>query len=421
MAFIKDNKIYDFDRNNIPQPFGSVLRAINISEHDGVSMPNYDDYVEAIRSPISKKITRVYLLNKDETINRDISEYVVESNVDQTHQSGQVATASISITNFENEWKPDPVKGTIWKNTKLRIDIGIVSENGNVYWKQFGIFVVGDISVNVDNMTLSFQCYDKYALLDGTLGGKNDSYLYIPVGTNIRQAIYMCLRCEKTNGEYYDEKPILFPPEYEEVVTPYTIQKDTNYAMGEVIDELAKMVFCDVNYNAYGNLQLIPSSDYSNENLESKAIQWNYTEDDNLYISSSINMQLSQVVNRITVYGAIENGHQYKGTAENKNFNSLTNVYVMDANSELVEDSNIFGDENCLNRAEYELKKKSLLSMGLTCESLFIPHLNINDIVIWRNENYPNSNKFLITSISMNLSNSALMSITMTNISEVML
>jgi len=98
------------------------------------------------------------------------------------------------------------------------------------YYNQNGVFVVSDPSVSKkgSDKQVSIQCYDKFALLDGTLGGNIDGTYTIPVGTNIKQAVKDILMLDKGNGYPIDIMPLIFDSRYQNQVTAYTITKNLN-------------------------------------------------------------------------------------------------------------------------------------------------------------------------------------------------
>ena len=56
----------------------------------------YSKYVKAVNSNLSEFVIRLYLLNEDETVQRDVSEYLLSGNLSYNYQQGQ--THSLNIT-----------------------------------------------------------------------------------------------------------------------------------------------------------------------------------------------------------------------------------------------------------------------------------------------------------------------------------
>ena len=286
-------------------PFKTVSGEIFLTADLLNNIFNYSDYVDAVKSNLTVQVVKLYLLNSDETPLIDVSEYLLSGNLSYNYQKGQTHSLNITLANFDNFWSVHPVLGNLWRGTKFRLDIGLFSSN-NVYWRQCGIFVTKDINVlDQPENTISLQLYDKFALLDGKIGGSVDSDLKIPVNTNLVSAL--------NYGNIFDSKPIVFEKDISSIKTPYTITKTGDTTIGDVMIELADMVSSDIFYNQYGNLTLRPGVDESP--LSEHGIAWHYNEEELLYSSSHTSIDGGAIVNKFIVKGAIENGKQFKGAA----------------------------------------------------------------------------------------------------------
>lgn len=380
---------------------------------------SFDDYYKAVTSPMSRRVVRIYLLNSDETIKQDITEYVTACKVDLSYQQGKTRSASLTLLNTSGMWTPDPVKGFLWKGSKFRIDAGKYY-NGKIFWGKYGIFTPINPTINDSSQTVEFQMEDKFAFLNGTAGGKIDSNFKIPVGTPVRKAIEMCCIAEKDIGGIYDTKPILYPSDKDDITTPYTITKSPGLTYGEIIIELADMISCDVYYNELGNLVVSGNSD--DNPLENRSILWSFDDTTALCTKPTISIDWTNVVNKVTVVGSIVNGYIHKGVAINDSAESRTNVNLTNINAEYIEDSNIYSDVLCEERAKYELRKKTLLALQAKFDCMFIPNLVPNKLVSWTSIKHGFLNeKFFINSISLDVLNPSLMNISLTNIREVSL
>ena len=402
--------------------FGKIIKTVNneifLTADKINNIFTFPDYVNAINSNLSVHVIKLYLLNSDETPMFDVSEYLISGNLSYNYQNGQTHSLNITISNYDNFWSAHPVLGNLWRGTKFQLDIGLYSL-GNVYWRQCGVFVVKDITLNdqPDN-TINLQLYDKFALLDGKIGGTINSDLKIPVNTNLVDALKMCLEYEDDYGNIYDFKPIIFEKDLSEFKTPYTITKTGNTTIGDVIIELANMVSQDVFYNSYGNLTL--RSGVDDKPLSEQGIVWHYNDEDLLYSSAGISIDGGAIINKYIVKGAIENGKQFKGTAVNDNPFSPSNVYFNPVNSRVLEDKNIYSDSLAQERANYELQKCILNYMKQGFKSIFIPHLLPKNIITWTNKRFGIVNeKYVITSLSFTLGDGNLMDLEMSKVQEV--
>ena len=383
----------------------------------------HDEMIFAIKSHSVKPVFKLYLLNYDESIKEDVSNYLLDGgSVSISFQNGVRKNASIELDNSDRKWNPSPVSGYLWKDTKFRIDIGLQLSKGEV-WRQLGVFVPNDptIAFAPDNKTVSLQLSDKFASLDGTLGGKIANSITIALDSNIKDAISTLLKEERMYNYPYDVKPINFPTTYNNEKTAYTITKTDETTVGEIITELAEMLSCDIYYDDFGFLT-IEEGDYTLD-VSDEEIIWDFDENDMEFLENSISVDFSKLYNVVTVIGANINGDLITYTAQNENPKSQSNIWTVEPNTLRVQDDNIYSVDLAKQRAEYELFKQGLLSISYNFQCTFMPHLNVNKIVNVSNSSYGFKHvPFLIQSINIPISHTdSDISLTMVNIDEVVL
>ena len=495
MAILSGTTLYDLNDNSEYEAVSAVDNEMYIapnSSYDDIYNLCGSEYNIAIKSPLSQKVIRVHLLNDDETLSQDISEFVCDWSLSFKYEQGITHTGNITIMNYNGEWNPSPTRRTIWKGAKFKVEIGIYY-NKTIFWKDCGIYVAGDISLDYTKGTIDIPLYDKFAMLNGVVSGKRASSFTIPVGTTIKAAIELCLKLKRddfgastalsslpnmsasniytvssvpssgtvgyvynVSGVYYyctatrtfvelieshtysvsskmyrfngnrfiqvseavfDTKPIIFPFKYITETTPYTITTDENCTVGDIIIELADMISCDVFYNVSGNLTLIQGAT-TNDDLADKSILWVYQEGKNQYTKPSYDIKFSEFVNQIIVAGSIENGRQYKAMVVNTNPKSQMNIYMTDPSPLYIEDSNLVGDTYCRTRAKYEMIKQGRLGIQMKFDSIYIPHLECNYLIIMSDSKSAIKNeKFIINSID--ISADMKMSLSVSNLDEV--
>lgn len=417
MAYVKNKTLYVLSDDGVSVPFCTVNNEIVLTQ-DIIAEEIFNfhgDYFNAVTSPLSKKVVRVYLLNNDETFRRDISEYVSNDwTLTEKFENGCRCSGNICLVNGNGEFLPHPIKSGIWKGSKFKIYIGIYYNN-SVYWRDWGVFVSGNPNIDNEKFAVNLPLYDKFALLDSTVGGKRANSFKIPVGTSVKDAISLCLSEDKGNGNVYDEKPLMFLSTDTSQETPYTIMQDQNTSMGEIILELGTMINGEIYYDCDGRLT-VTDGIVTNDDLIERPMLWGYTNDQHTPLSYSINFD--KLVNVITVAGSIENGKQYSATITNTSASSQMNIYMTEPHCLYIEDSNIIGDNNCEIRAKYEMINQGRI--GVQCEftSIFIPHLECNKLISFLNtDSVFDDNAFVVNSISIN--NSAGMSVNVSSVNEV--
>lgn len=418
MAFINNKTLYVLDDNNNSIPMCDVNDEIFLTADlittDFFNLGN-SLYYQAVLSPVSYRVVRIYILNEDETVREDISRFVLSDwQFSFNCEKGSTRSGNISLFNQDNRWFPSPVNGSVWKGTKFKVYIGLLYSDV-VFWKNCGIFVCSSPSVNLQNQTVQIPLHDKFALLDGTIGGKRANQFKIPVGTSVRNAIKLCLEEEKSNGQTYDTKSLIFPISCSDVQTPYTITQSENSTIGDIITELSDMVICDVFCNINGNLTLTEGA-VTNEDIANNDILWTYEEGQ--YTYPTLNINFDKLINEVVVAGAIANGKQYKARITNASPKSQMNIYMTEPNPLYIEDSNIIGDTLCESRAKYEMVKNGRMAVSLNFESIFLPHLECGHLIMFNNSDLKFMNeKFIINSIS--ISSDKDMSIDISSVDEV--
>ena len=381
------------------------------------------EIVRAVKSRNIHPVFKLYLLNYDETIKEDVSDYLLDGgSMTVTFQNGIRRNMNVTLDNSSKIWNPNPQSGYLWADSKFRLDIGVLVEGGEL-WYQAGIFVPNDPSLSntPDGKTVSLQLSDKFASLDGSAGGKLSSTTEIPVGSNIKDAYSGLLTSNRVRNTPYDVKPLRFPRRYLDEATAYTITKTDETTIGEIGIELAEMLSCDIFYDNFGYL-CFKEGDYTLETSDSEIV-WEFDENDMEYIDDSIDVTLSEVHNVVTVIGANINGDLVSYTAQNKNPKSPTNIWSLEPNTLRITDENIYSDDLARQRAEYELFKQGLLPLSFKARCTFLPHLDVDKIVKVSNDFYGfKDTPFLIQSIDIPLSQSDNdITLTMLNISEVTL
>lgn len=401
-------------------------------ENTGLYLTVYDNaskldvYSEMIRAIKTRKVSplfKLYLLNYDESIREDVTRYMLDGgSLNINFQNGIRRNANITLDNSDKKWNPSPITGYLWKDSKFRIDLGMSLKSGEV-WFQAGIFVINDPSlINEQNSkNVSLQLSDKFATIDGSLGGKIINTVEIPLSSNIKEAYDALLKQERMSNIPYDVKPLRFPPKYNDITTAYTITKTDETTVGEIGIELAEMLSCDIYYDNFG-YPVFEEGNYTLDIADSDVI-WDFDENDMECISSSMNVNFSKVHNVVTVIGANINGDLISYTAQNENPRSPSNINVLEPNPLRIKDENIYSDDLARQRSEYELFKQGLLPLSFNFKCPFMPFLDVNKIVTVSNDFYGFKNTpFLINSVSIPLSQASNdISLTMSNISEVVL
>ena len=137
-------------------------------------------------------------------------------------------------------------------------------------------------------------------------------------------------------------------------------------------------------------------------------------------VSLSMTENWSKMRNKIVVKGNIVNGYQFTATAENRNLKSPYCIQYNGEIPEVIEDTALFADTLCMERAMYEMIKSSRGVRSLNITMPFMPLLDVNQSVLITSYDYEfNNANFVIDSISMEIGPSPEMTIALTNVNEV--
>lgn len=363
-------------------------------------------------------VFRLYLLNNDETIKKDVSEYLMSGTLSINYQNGQRRALNITLHDYDEVWNPSPYSGWLWNQTRFRFDAGVLIED-TIYWARQGIFVVKDPSHSYqggDN-TISLSLVDKFGLYDGTVSGNTEWYYKIPVNTSIRDAISGCIYGDYGRNEIYDQQPIYMNTAYQNELLAYTISKNPDTCISEILLSLAEMISCDIYYNEFGCLTVTSGID----ELASvnRPIIYRFTDGDREIRNASVTHNWSQVKNKVIVNGAVVNGDIFTGIAENTNPASRFCVQNFGTHIKYISDTNIYSEQLALDRATYELLQSLRKCENINFTTNYLPHIDVNKLVEIHSDALGISDGlYLVNSVNMNISTSGEISWTVSSVQE---
>lgn len=381
-----------------------------------------DTYVSLVKAQHIRPRFRLSMLYPDESFREDISDYLIEGSgsLNINYQQGQRRSLSFSLNNTTGKFTPNGLQGTLWLDSKFKLELGMEFDNGDIVWESAGIFVVGQPNATRQQATktVDVQCYDKFALLDGTLGGVLDSTYQVDEGKFVYQVMQETLLQDNGNGYPIDNKEIVFDSSLRDSKTQYTLSKSPNDSLGSILTDLADMISCDIYYGVEGNL--VVRSGIKDISQVNKPTLWTYSDKELEYISNTTTYDFAKVKNRVTVVGSNVNGEQvFSQTATNTNPQSPTRVAIIGVKQFYLEDSNISSDALALQRAEWELNRLSILQQTIQVASSFMIHLDVNNCIAINDDFFDYSdNRFIIQSLGVPLSANSMISIECTNIAS---
>lgn len=358
-------------------------------------MITFDDYLKAIKSSTIKPRIKIEFLYPDETVKEEITEDISTNggNLSINFQNGVRRSCNVSLINISKKYIPSP--NTIWIRNKFKLWLGL-EINGEDYFIPQGVFVVRnpEISSNYSEKLMNLTGIDKFALLDGSLGGELDSIYQIPVGTNIYSVIKDILILAG------DTIPPLLDSKYKDEVSPYTLRKETGGTLGDILIELAGMLSANIYYNENGQFVFEEGSTDIIDNI--KPSIWDFTTEEFEYLGSNVIYQFESIYNDVLVIGDNVDGNIATGRATNTNLLSPTRTQLIGKRTKVIEDNIIYSDDLALQRANYELKRLIMLQSKTVIKSTPIFHLEVNKVITLTDSYYDfDFTRFLIQSINI--------------------
>lgn len=371
-------------------------------------MPNdFQKYLKALKTDFTK-IIRLEFLQPDDSIafvldndyrNRRAGAFIQDGSLSVNLQNGTRRTAIATLSNTDGEYDFNVNK--LWFGTRVRLKMGILFPDGTSYLFSQGVFYIKNPEevFNPKEKTVKLNLVDKWAILDGTLGGNLDGIYEIPAGSNIFTAIKSILNEDQGNGQPFDTYPAIFTEYYNGktqelpdgttaslIETPYTARFDSfgqNYA--NVILELNSMLAGWIGYDSTGCLRLDPSQD-DIEDI-SKPVLWTFSPTEKQFLGATYAVKNSDVKNEIIIVGqALDGGYaQVFGRARNFDPSSDTNINLIGRKILRKEQAGYYTNDICVSLADFELKRNTILRKSVTIKSTQMFHLAENNIVlIWR-------------------------------------
>ncbi len=402
----------------------------------------FQQYLAALKTDFVK-VTRVDFLNPNGTVafsldnnykNTRSGLFVRDGSLSVNLQNGTRRSASITLSNYNGEF--DFNVNNLWFGTKVRLRMGLLLPDGSEYLVPQGVFYIKDPeeAFQPSQRTIKLELVDKWAMLDGTLGGNLDGIYEVPVNSNIFAAIDGLLKDAQGNGYVFDDTPAVYTSYYNGktqtlpdgttaslVNSPYTARFDSfggSYA--DVILELNDMVAGWIGYDSTGALRLDPSQD---DILDiTKPILWTFTPTERQFLGATYSIKNTEVKNEIIRVGqALDGGYSQIGAkAQNFDPSSDTNINIIGRKVDRQEKAGYYTNDICAALAEFELKRNTILKKSVTIRSTQMFHLVENNLVVIRRIDKKGSpyERHLINGFTIPIGQTGEMTINATSVSD---
>ena len=402
----------------------------------------YAAYLRALKGPF-EKLCRLRFLNPDGSTaffvdnnrkNPYSAAFVSSGTLTVNLQNGVRRTASVTLSNVDEAFSYDV--NHIWFGQEIALDEGLTLPNGEEYYIQQGVFLVEDPeeTINPSQRTAVFNLVDKWANLDGTLWGNLDGTYRGQLGVNIFQQIDSLLQQDKGNGQPVDRMKPVYTEYYNGrtqelpdgttanlVDAPYTLEVSPGGGgtYSSVILGFCEMLNAWVGFDATGRLRIDPSQD---DLLDTeKPIAYAFSLGEVELLGLSYTAKNTEVYNDYIVMGEqLEDNSQPGARATNNDPESDTNVNLIGRKTIWTAESGYTTDTQCRDKAEWMLKRSTVLqkSVDISCGQIF--HIKENELVTIVRTDKPGSptERHLIQGFSRPLAYAGEMTITAVSVAD---
>ena len=369
---------------------------------DYTTIDRQKDYLKSLRRPYVK-LCRLRFLNPNGTtafaldnnpMNKRSTTFIASGSVSANLQNGQRMSATVTLDNADLEYETAVNK--VWFGQEVALDEGLILSNGTEYYRQTGVFVIDNPQEKIDpkTRTVTYRLLDKWAELDGTLGGNLEGTYEVPVGTNIFEPITALLEEDRGNGSPLDYVPPVYTEYYNGMTqeltdgttaymtdSPYTLTvSGEGGTVAQVILGLTGMVNAWVGYDNTGRLRIDPSQD---DILDTnKPVLWRFTPEETQLLGLAYTVKKEDVYNDYVIVGEMLDDYQQPGgRATNYDPRSDTNVYLIGRKTKYESASGYVTNTQCRDLAEWRLKRASVLQKAVSISCTQMMHIDLNSLV----------------------------------------
>lgn len=398
-------------------------------------------YLEALKGPF-QKLAKLEFLWPDGTVN-----FVVDNNPDNpkskafiqdgtltvNFNNGQRRTASVTLANIDGAFSYEVNK--IWFGTQVRLSEGLVLPNGEEFYLPQGVFYIKDPQEAVDpgGNTVTWDLYDKWSYLDGTLFGNLDGIYEVTVGTPIFQAMQGLLNIDRGNGLKVDSTIPVFTDYYNGKTqeledgsvgyltdAPYTYRAESaGQTYADVMLELNTMLAGCIGYDCTGRLCVEPSQDDVNDS--EKPVVYEISPDNSRFLGATYTVLNGEMYNDVIIEGQSLSDHGViGGRAINTDPKSDTNIYILGRKLIREAQSGYYSREVCESLARFRLKRYTTLKKNISIECGQIFHIQENQLITLRRpdkEGYP-LERHLVSGFERGLAQDGTMTINATSVND---
>lgn len=373
-------------------------------------------YLAALRTDFTK-LAKLEFLNEDGTVayaldndpkNRRSGAFLQSGELSCFLNNGRRRQASVTLSNLDGEY--DYAVNKIWFGTQIRLSEGLILPDGTDYYIPQGVFEIEkpNEQLNPGGNSVTYRLVDKWARLDGSLGGKLEGSYCVNAGTDIFQAMASLLRLGKYDMAPNSPRPIdpvlpLFTSWYKgktQTLTdgstallteaPYDFLSSDSGTLADVMLGLGEMLAAWVGYNQTGRLTVDPSQE---DILDiSKPVLWSFKPTEKQLLHVEYSMDKENIFNDLIVVGdTLDDYRTARGRAQNRDPASDTCISRIGLKTDRIHMPNYYSNDICESMAEWKLKRAAVASKTVNIECTQMFHITENGIVTVQRDDKPGS------------------------------
>ena len=401
-----------------------------------IGLTTFVEYERALRDSTIYPIARLEFLDENGYPDFEITDdFISDGTLTCNKQNGVRRTASITLSNLDQKHGVNVNK--IWIGQQVRLSAGIRLPSGEDYLFPQGIFYITDPEETYQPTakTIRLNLIDKWAGLDGTVGGTLDGIYQINPGDDLFVAAQQLLQIDRGNGHPLDIAPPILDSAYKDKVSyvldaygnatetpftnaPYTLRTEAESTYADVLLGINTMLVSTCGYDNTGHLRFT----YANAEIDDamRPIAWEFSVDEMELYGATFTHNFNEMCNDVRIVGATVNGIQVSGRATNNNPASDCCVARVGYHTFTETQSKFYTYEQCNELARYYLRKKTIVQKQVAFTTTPIYHLNEDMLVsLLRPEKSGVPELYLVTGFTLPLGGTGAMTINAVSVSDI--
>ena len=398
-------------------------------------------YFERLKGPFTK-LAKLEFLFPDGSLmfaidnnpnNPKSKAFIQDGNITVNFNNGQRRTASVTLANVDNQFSFEVNK--IWFGTQVRLSEGLVLADGTEFYIPQGIFYLKDPTETLkpNENTVTWDLYDKWSYLDGTLFGTLDGIYEVPMGVNIFNAMKSILLLDRGNGlvvdptvpqftDYYNGKTQQLEDGTTGYLTdsPYTYRAESaGLTYADILLELNNMIAGCIGYDSVGRLTVEPSQDDVDD--RGKPVLYEFSPTNSQFLGATYTILNGDVYNDVIIEGqSLSDYGVVGGRAINTDPKSDTNIYIIGRKTIRESQNGYYSKEICESLARFRLKRYTTLQKNVTIECGQMFHLQENQLITLRRPDKPGNpvERHLISGFERDLAQDGRMTINAVSVND---